>query len=117
MAELTVLGATFQLAAEVRGQNAAGMAGITEIWRSCEPSMATRDTSGLVTGVGEADATITASAGSAPESALVTVMQPAAKVEVTHHLTPASMRRAKAWGPRTPFRPLAPPPGAPGRRW
>ena len=117
MAELTVLGATAQLAKEVRDQNAGVMAGVTVTWRSSDPSVATTDTSGLVTSVGEGDATITASAGSASGSAVVTVMQPVATVEVTHHLTPASMRRAKAWGPRTPFRPLAPPPGAPERRW
>ena len=117
MAELTLLGATFQLAAEVRGQNAGVMAGATVAWRSSDPSVATTDTSGLVTSVGEGDATITASAGSAPGSAVVTVMQPVATVEVTHDLTPASMHRAKAWGPRTAFRPPPPPPGAPGRRW
>ena len=63
LAELTVLGATFQLAAEVRDQNAGGMAGVTLTWRSSDPSVATTDTSGLVAGVGEGDATITASAG------------------------------------------------------
>lgn len=117
MAELTKLGATVQLAAEVRGQNAGGMAGATVTWRSSDPSVAATDTSGLVAGVGEGDATITASAGSASGSAVVTVMQPVATVEVTHHLTPASMRRATARGARTGFRPLAPPLGAPGRRW
>ena len=83
MAELTILGATVQLAAEVRDQNAGVMAGVTVTWRSSDPSVATTDTSGLVTGVGEGDATITARAGSASGSAVVTVMQPVATVEVT----------------------------------
>ena len=117
MAELTVLGETAQLAKEVRDQNAGVMAGITVTRRSSEPSVGTTDTSGVAIGVGEADATMTASARSAPGSAVVTVMQPAATVEVTHHLTPASMCRAMAPGPRTAFRPPPPPPGAPRRRW
>ena len=83
MAELTVLGATVQLAAEVRDQNAGVMAGVTVTWSSSEPSVATTDTSGLVTGVGEGEATITASAGSVSGFAVVTVMQTVARVEVT----------------------------------
>ena len=83
MAELTVLGATIQLAAEVRDQNARVMAGVTVTWRSSDPSVATTDNTGLVTGVGEGDATVTARAGSASGSAVVTVMQPVATVEVT----------------------------------
>ncbi|MDE2754017.1 MAG: Ig-like domain-containing protein [Gemmatimonadota bacterium] len=43
MAELTVLGATFQLAAEVRDQNAGVMAEVTVTWRSSDPSDATID--------------------------------------------------------------------------
>ena len=71
--ELTVLGATVQLSAEVRDQNATVMAGATVIWTSSAISVATVDASGLVRAVGNGTATITASAGSASGSAAVTV--------------------------------------------
>ena len=71
--ELTVLGATVQLNAEVRDQNARVMAGATVTWTSSANSVATVDAAGLVTAVGNGTATITASAGSASGSAAVTV--------------------------------------------
>ena len=71
--ELTVLGATVQLSAEVRDQNARVMAGATVTWTSSASSVATVDAAGLVTAVGNGTATITASAGSASGSAAVTV--------------------------------------------
>ena len=74
-ADLTALGATVQLTAEVRDQNARVMAGATVTWSSGDTSVATVDASGLVTGVAEGAATITASAGSASGSAVVTVAQ------------------------------------------
>ena len=82
-APLTALGATVQLTAQVRDQNAGVMAGVTVTWSSGDTSVATVDASGLVTGVAEGTATITASAGSASGSAVVTVMQPVASVEVS----------------------------------
>ena len=82
-AELTRLGATVQLMAEVRDQHARVMSGATVEWRSSEMSVASVDASGLVTGVGEGMATITASAGSASGSAVVTVTQPVASVHVS----------------------------------
>ncbi len=82
-ADLTALGATVQLTAEVRDQNARVMAGATVTWSSGDTSAATVDASGLVTAVGNGAATITASAGSASGSAVVTVMQPVATVEVS----------------------------------
>ena len=82
-AELTALGATVQLTAEVRDQNARVMAGVTVTWSSGDTSVATVDASGLVTGVAEGTATITASAGSASGSAVVTVTQSVASVEVS----------------------------------
>ena len=80
---LTALGATVQLSAEVRDQNARVMAGATVIWTSSAISVATVDASGLVTAAGNGTATITASAGSASGSAVVTVTQSVASVEVS----------------------------------
>ena len=71
--ELTVLGATVQLSAEVRDQNDRVMAGATVTWTSSASSVVTVDAAGLVTAVGNGTATITASAGSASGSAAVTV--------------------------------------------
>ena len=82
-AALTELGAAVQLMAEVRDQNDRVMAGVTVTWTSSASSVATVDASGLVTGVAEGVATITASVGSASGSAVVTVMQPVASVEVS----------------------------------
>ena len=81
--ELTALGTTVQLSAEVRDQNDRVMAGATVTWTSSASSMATVNASGLVTAAGNGTATITASAGSASGSAVVTVMQSAASVEVS----------------------------------
>ena len=81
--ELTALGATVQLTAEVRDQNARVMAGATVTWTSSANSVATVDASGLVTAAGNGEATITAGAGSASGSAVVTVMQSVASVEVS----------------------------------
>ena len=81
--ELTALGATVQLSAEVRDQNARVMAGATVTWTSSASSMATVDASGLVTAAGNGTATITASVGSASGSAVVTVTQSVASVEVS----------------------------------
>ena len=82
-ARLTALGATVQLTAEVRDQNAGMMAVATVTWSSSDTSVATVDASGLVTGVGEGMATITASAGNASGSAVVSVVQPVATVGVS----------------------------------
>ena len=81
--ELTALGTTVQLSAEVRDQNARVMAGATVTWTSSANSVATVDASGLVTAAGNGTATITASAGPASGSAVVTVMQSVASVEVS----------------------------------
>ena len=81
--ELTALGATVQLSAEVRDQNASVMAGVTITWTSSADGVATVDASGLVTAAGNGAATITASAGSASGSAVVTVMQSVVSVEVS----------------------------------
>ena len=81
--ELTALGTTVQLSAEVRDQNARVMAGATVTWTSSANSVATVDASGLVTAAGNGTATITASAGPASGSAVVTVTQSVASVEVS----------------------------------
>ena len=81
--ELTAFGATVQLMAEVRDQNDRVMAGATVTWTSSASLVATVDASGLVTAVGNGTATITASAGSASGSAVVTVTQSVASVEVS----------------------------------
>ena len=81
--ELTALGATVQLTAEVRDQNARVMAGATVTWTSSANSVATVNASGLVTAAGNGTATITASAGEASGSAVVTVMQSVASVVVS----------------------------------
>ena len=72
-AELTAVGATAQLRAEVRDQNSSVMAGVTVIWTTSASSVATVDAAGLVTAQSNGQATITASAGEASGSALVTV--------------------------------------------
>ena len=81
-AELTALGATVQLSAEVRDQNGAVMSGATVTWASSDDAAATVSTSGLVTAVANGSATITATAGSASGSATVTVAQEVSAVAV-----------------------------------
>ena len=82
-AELTALGTTVQLTAEVRDQNVRVMAGATVSWTSGASSVATVSASGLVTAVAEGVATITASAGEASGGATVTVAQAADSVAVS----------------------------------
>ena len=69
--QLTELGATEQLTAEVRDQNGNAMAGAAVSWASSAASVATVSSTGLVTAVGNGTATITATAGSASGSATV----------------------------------------------
>ena len=81
-AELTALGATVQLSAEVRDQNGQVMTGATVTWASSAAAVATVSASGLVTAVADGSATITATAGSASGSATVTVAQEVSAVAV-----------------------------------
>ena len=74
--ELTALGATVQLTAEVRDQNASVMTGVTVTWRSSDTSVATVDQAGLVTAISTGTAAVTASAGPASASAGITVNPP-----------------------------------------
>jgi len=80
--ELTALGATVQLSAEVRDQNGQVMV-VTVTWASNNTSVATVSTSGLVTAAGNGTATITATAGTVSGSAAVTVAQQVSAVEIT----------------------------------
>ncbi|WP_419947464.1 Ig-like domain-containing protein, partial [Candidatus Palauibacter sp.] len=82
-AQLAALGATVQLAAEVRDQNGQPMTGSTVTWASEAAAVATVDAAGLVTAVGNGTATIIATAGSASGTAAVTVAQEVSVVTVT----------------------------------
>ena len=82
-AELSALGATVRLSAEVRDQNGRVMAGAAVTWASSNTSVATVDASGLVTAASNGAATITATAGSASGTAAVTVAQVVSAVGVT----------------------------------
>ena len=73
-AELTALGATVQLTAEVRDQTGQIMAGTAVSWSSADGSVATVDASGLVRGAGEGVTTITASSGTVRGTAEITVV-------------------------------------------
>ena len=74
--QLTALGATVQLTAEVRDQNGQVMAGAGVTWTSSDASVVTVSGSGLVTAAGNGTATITATAGSATGTAEITVTDP-----------------------------------------
>ena len=80
---LTALGSRQQMSAQALDANANAVEGIEFSWMSSDAGVATVDASGLVTAAGNGEATITASAGEASGSAVVTVMQVVASVEVT----------------------------------
>ena len=82
-AETIGLGSTLQLTAEAFDGNGHAVAGAEFSWESSDAVIATVDGMGLVTAVGNGEATITASTGSASGSAVVTVMQSVASVEVS----------------------------------
>ena len=76
-AELSALGATVQLTAEVRDQNHQVMGGIAVAWSSSDSPVATVDGSGLVAAAGNGSAVITATVGSVAGMAAVVVKQEA----------------------------------------
>ena len=82
-AQLTALGATVQLAAQVLDQNGQAMSGTPVSWTSSDASVATVDASGLTTAAGNGTATITATAGNVSGMATVTVAQEVGAVAVT----------------------------------
>ena len=81
-AELTAVGETVQLSAEVRDQNGRVMGGAAVTWVSVSTGVATVDATGLVTSVGNGTSTIAAAAGTASGSAEVTVAQVVKGIEV-----------------------------------
>ena len=74
-AGLAALEATEQLTAQVLDQNGSTMAGASVSWSSGDTSVAVVDAAGLVTATGNGLVAITATAGSASGSAVVTVEQ------------------------------------------
>ena len=81
--QLTALGDTVQLSAEVRDQDGQVMAGAGVTWTSSATSIATVSGSGLVAAAGNGTATITATAGAVSGSATVTVAQEVSAVVVS----------------------------------
>lgn len=81
-AELTAVGETVQLSAEVRDQNGRVMSRAAVTWVSVSNAVARVDAAGLVTAVGNGTSTISATAGSASGSAEVTVAQAVKGIEV-----------------------------------
>ena len=73
-AELMSPGATLQLAAEVRDQNGQVMTGVSVMWASSDDRTARVDEAGLVTPVAGGRATITATAGEAPGTTEIMVI-------------------------------------------
>lgn len=74
------VGATDQLTATVKDQNGSTMTGVTISWSTDAAGVATVNTSGLVTSVGNGSATIKATAGTAMGTATVDVAQVATKL-------------------------------------
>ena len=73
--ELTALGDTVRLRAEVRDQSGDLMGGVAVTWLSSRTTIATVSGSGLVTAVRDGTATITATAGTVSGSAMLKVRQ------------------------------------------
>ena len=80
--ELTALGATWQLAAEVRDQIGRVMTA-TVSWSSGDTLVAVVDSAGLVTAVGSGSTAVAATAGTSRGEAVVRVMQSAGSVVVS----------------------------------
>ena len=81
-AMLQALGDTTRFTATVLDQNGQVMAGAAVAFSSSDVTVATVDASGLATAVGNGSATLTVTSGSATGSALITVAQVVAEVEV-----------------------------------
>ena len=77
-AETITLGGTLQLSAAAFDENGQAVSGAEFSWESSNASVATVDATGLVTGVAEGTATITASAGDVQGRAHIAVANPAA---------------------------------------
>ena len=81
--ELSALGDTLRLTAEVRDQSGNVMEGATVTWASSADSVAPVDAAGQVTAVGNGTATITARAGEILGTAVVSVVKLADRVAVS----------------------------------
>ena len=79
----TAVGQAMRLAAEVRDQIGRPMEDVAVSWLSGDTLVATVDSTGLVTAAGGGVTTITARAGDATGTALVTVMQSARSITVS----------------------------------
>ena len=72
-AELTALGETVQLRAEVRDQNDQSMAGASVTWASSSAAVATVSAAGLVTGLAAGEAEVTATSSGVSGGAMISV--------------------------------------------
>lgn len=81
--ELSSLGESYQLTATVRDQDGQEIAGAPVNWSSNDNSVATVNTSGLVTAVQNGSASVTAMSGSASATASITVAQRLAQIQVS----------------------------------
>lgn len=79
----TAIGQTQKLTASVTDQDGASIASPEITWTTSNPSVAAVDASGVVSAVGNGSATITATAGSATQTAEVTVAQIPSQIEKT----------------------------------
>ena len=79
---LSALDETAQLTAEVSDQNGQPMSGATVLWASSADSVAVVGNTGLVRAVGNGEAAVTASAGSASGTVAIAVRQVAGRVSV-----------------------------------
>lgn len=82
---LTWLGQTFQPAALVLGSDGSELDAPPE-WSSADPSVASVDSEGLITGTGEGTTRIRASVGTLVDSVLVTVSQVPASIDISEDL-------------------------------
>ena len=85
-AELSALGSTIRLIAEVRDQYGQVMPPEVVNWSSDSPRVASVDASGLVTAIANGTALVQASAGTVSRSAKVAVAQVTAKLVLEPHL-------------------------------
>ncbi|MDE2897401.1 MAG: Ig-like domain-containing protein [Chloroflexota bacterium] len=81
--DLSFLGETLQLTAGIADQNGQAMAGAPVSWTTSDSSVASVSAGGLVTAVANGSATVTATSGSAAGTAVVTVTQRVARVDVS----------------------------------
>ncbi|WP_419165817.1 leucine-rich repeat domain-containing protein [Candidatus Palauibacter sp.] len=81
--QLTAIGQTAQLGAEIRDQDGRVIPGATVAWASSDQAVAEVDSTGLVTATGEGATTITASAGAVSAAAGVTVTQEVSTLTVS----------------------------------